>query len=597
MKMDKGFFFSDVGYSTISYIIQRGDYMSDKRTGKMLTEQMIQWGIDHIYGLPGDSINEFVEDLRKQEDNINFIQVRHEEVGALAASAYAKLTGKIGACLSITGPGAIHLLNGLYDAKQDGVPVLAIVGQVSSNKVGTDAFQEVNLERLFDDVAVFNRRAESAEQLPDLLNMAIRSAYKNGGVSVLIVPDDLFAVKHNNKFLTAIEYEKPKFTPDHESVSNSVSLLNKAEKPVILAGRGTRNSRKELVDFAEKIKAPIVVSLLGKGTIPHYHELNLGQHGQIGTKPAYEAVMEADLLLLIGTSFPYREYLPDHVKAIQMDISAEKIGNIYPITVGLCGDVNTTLPLLSSAVSGKDESSFLKKYQDKMKKWHIQMFQEKKEEVDPIHPPQVMYALEQVVDDDAVISCDVGNVTVWTIRFFPFTNQRFVISGRLASMGCGLPGAIAGQIANPGKQVIAICGDGGFSMVMHDFVSAVKNNLPVKIVVLNNSKLAMIKYEQQEMGNLNYKTDLGGMDFAAFAESCGGEGYRIDRADELSSVINRAFQSDKPTIIDVSIEDMAPLPGKIHFEQAVQYSQYLIKEFFTNKKVEFPNLKKVIKRI
>ncbi|WP_077325901.1 pyruvate oxidase [Virgibacillus siamensis] len=572
--------------------------MKELRTGEIMTEQFIEWGIDHIYGLPGDSINEFIDDLRTKDDEIRFIQVRHEEVGALSASAYAKLTGKIGACLSITGPGAIHLLNGLYDAKQDGAPVLAIVGQVTSSMVGTDAFQEVNLERVFDDVAVFNRRAESAKQLPDLLNKAIRSAYTENGVSVLIVPDDLFAVKHKkDEFITAPTYIKPQYEPDQESVLETVDLINQAEKPIILAGRGARESRKELIDFAEKIKAPIVLSLLGKGTIPDYHELNLGQHGQIGTKPAYEAIMDTDLLLLIGTSFPYREYLPDKTKAIQIDLKSQKIGSLYPITAGLCGDVKKILPSLTLKVKENENGSYLEKYQEKMKKWHINMIKEKKEAGNPIQAPQLMYALEQEVENDAVISCDVGNVTVWTTRFFPFTNQQFIISGRLASMGIGLPGAIAGQIANPNKQVVAICGDGGFSMVMHDFVTAVKYDLPIKVIILNNSHLAMIKYEQQEMGKLNYKTGLGEMDFAKFAESCGGEGYHIEKSEDLSSNIQKALQSDRPAVIDIAIEDMAPLPGKIHFDQAVKYSEYLLKEFFTNKKVEFPDIKKSLKRL
>lgn len=571
--------------------------MLEKRTGEILTNQLIEWGIDHIYGMPGDSINEFVDDLRKQEDNINFIQIRHEEVGALAASAYAKLTSKIGACLSITGPGAIHLLNGLYDAKHDGAPVLAVVGQVSSNKVGTNAFQEVNLERLFDDVAVFNKRAEAAEQLPDLLNMAIRTAYTEKGVAVLIVPDDLFATKQkNDEPITALGYAEPKHYPNQKSISDAVNLLNNAKKPVILAGKGASDTSNELVAFANKIQAPIVLSLLGKGTIPDYHELNLGQHGQIGTKPAFEAVMETDLLLLIGTSFPYREYLPNDVKAIQIEINPRKIGNLYPITEGLCGDIKYILPSLTSMVSAKDESSFLKKYQEKMKRWHIHIQKEKKEEGDPIYAPQVMYALENAVDKNAVISCDVGNVTVWTTRFFPFTNQRFVISGGLASMGSGLPGAIAAQVAYPDKQAVAICGDGGFTMVMHDFITAVKYNFPVKVVVLNNSKIAMIKYEQQEMGNLNYETDLSEVDFAAFAKACGGDGYRIEKMDDLSNTMKQAFISNKPAIIDVAIEDMAPLPGKITYDQAISYSENLIKEFFTNNKVEFPDMEKAFRR-
>jgi len=572
--------------------------MAERRTGEIMTDLLIEWGVDHIYGMPGDSINEFIDDLRKKEADIDFIQIRHEEVGALAASAYAKLTGKLGVCSSIAGPGAVHLLNGLYDAKQDGAPVLAIVGQVSSNMVGTNAFQELNLEHVFDDVAVFNERAESAEQLPDLLNMAIRAAYSKSGVAVLIVPDDLFAVKQKyDVHLTAPTYGYPEVMPDQASLANAAQLINHAKKPVILAGKGAGSARQELIDFAEKIHAPIVISLLGKGVIPDFHELNLGQHGQIGTKPAYEAIMETDLLLLIGTSFPYRDFLPDKTDAIQLEIKADKIGSFYPITEGLCGDAKQVLPVLTTMVGEKEDRSFLEKQQKKMKKWHIHMQEDKKKQSDPIQAPQVMYALEQVTKNDAIISGDVGNVTVWTTRYFPFTNQKFVISGRLATMGSGLPGAIAAQIAYPDKQVIGICGDGGFTMVMHDFMTAVKYNLPIKIVILNNSKIGMIKYEQEEMGHLNYATELKAMDFAAFALACGGEGYHVSSNAELATAMNQAFMSNKPAIIDVEIEDMAPLPGKITYDQAIKYGEFMVKNFFENKKVEFPDFGEALKRL
>lgn len=573
--------------------------MGPKRTGEILTDLFLEWHVNHIYGMPGDSINEFVDDLRKKEDEITFYQIRHEEAGALAASAYAKLTGKIGVCLSIAGPGGIHLLNGLYDAKKDGAPVLALVGQVRSENVGTNSFQEVDLQNLFSDVAVYCEQAQSAEQLPDMLNMAIRNAYVHQGVSVLIVPDDLFAVKQNKQQqLTAPSYVKALPFPHEVSLINSANMINEAKKPVILAGKGCSGADQELLHFAEKINAPIVVSLLGKGIIPDYHPLNMGQHGQIGTKPAYEAIMNADLLLLIGTSFPYRNYLPKDCKAVQIDIMADKIGDIYPITEGLCGDSKQILRKLNEMVEEKtDNSRFLQKCQDKMKKWHEQMEEDKQSRENPLIGPQVMHALEKVVDEDAVISCDVGNVTVWTARYFPILHQRFVVSGRLATMGCGLPGAIAGKIAYPDKQVVGICGDGGFTMVMHDFVTAVKYNLPIKIIVLNNSRIAMIKYEQELLGNLEYRTSLGEMDFAAFAESCGGAGYRVNYAEDLDRVMEQAFASDKPTLIDVSTKDIPPLPGKISYDQAVHFGEFLIKDFFTNKKVEVPDMKTSLERL
>lgn len=570
----------------------------EKRTGTVMTEMLLDWGINHVYGMPGDSINELIDDLRKQEEKLKFIQVRHEEVGALAAASYAKLTGKIGVCMSIAGPGAVHLMNGLYDAKADRAPVLAIVGQVHSEEIGTDAFQEINLERMFDDVAVFNKRAATEAQLPDLLNQAIREAYVKKGVSVLIVPDDLFAKKFNNDSrLTSQGYYRPEVFPSEKSLKEARSLLDDAKKPIILAGKGVKNASEELVSFAEHIKAPIILSLLAKGVIPDQHPLCLGQHGQIGTKPAYHAMMDADLIVLIGTQFPYRDFLPDGVKAIQIDNKPENLGKMYPVEVGLAGDAKETLAYLTSHMSEKKDDSFLKEYQGKMKEWHTKLLEEKKLEQNPMHAPQVMYQLEQVMEKNAVISCDVGNVTVWVTRFLPLLQQDFIISGWLATMGSGLPGAIAAQLAYPDRQAIAICGDGGFTMVSQDFVTAVKYDLPVKVIILNNKSIGMIKYEQQQMGHQTYQTDLGEMDFAKFAESCGGEGYRVEKYEDLESSMSRAFASNKPAIIDVVIEEQAPLPGHINYTQAVNYSKFLIKEFFDSGKIELPDMKKTIDRL
>ncbi|MFG6116834.1 pyruvate oxidase [Halobacillus sp. MO56] len=572
--------------------------MLEKRTGTVMTEMLLDWGINHVYGMPGDSINELIDDLRKQEEKLKFIQVRHEEVGALAAASYAKLTGKIGVCMSIAGPGAVHLMNGLYDAKADRAPVLAIVGQVHSEEIGTDAFQEINLERMFDDVAVFNKRAATEAQLPDLLNQAIREAYVKKGVSVLIVPDDLFAKKFNNDSrLTSQGYYRPEVFPSEKSLKEARSLLDDAKKPIILAGKGVKNASEELVSFAEHIKAPIILSLLAKGVIPDQHPLCLGQHGQIGTKPAYHAMMDADLIVLIGTQFPYRDFLPDGVKAIQIDNKPENLGKMYPVEVGLAGDAKETLAYLTSHMSEKKDDSFLKEYQGKMKEWHTKLLEEKKLEQNPMHAPQVMYQLEQVMEKNAVISCDVGNVTVWVTRFLPLLQQDFIISGWLATMGSGLPGAIAAQLAYPDRQAIAICGDGGFTMVSQDFVTAVKYDLPVKVIILNNKSIGMIKYEQQQMGHQTYQTDLGEMDFAKFAESCGGEGYRVEKYEDLESSMSRAFASNKPAIIDVVIEEQAPLPGHINYTQAVNYSKFLIKEFFDSGKIELPDMKKTIDRL
>ncbi|MCP3030655.1 pyruvate oxidase [Halobacillus sp. A1] len=572
--------------------------MADKRTGQVLVDLLIDWGVDHVYGLPGDSINELIDDLRKRQEEIKFFQVRHEETGALSAASYAKLTGKLGVCLSIAGPGGIHLLNGLYDAKSDSAPVLAIVGQVNSEQVGTGAFQEIDLVKMFDDVAVYCERAQTESQLPDLLNQAIREAYTHKGVSVLVVPDDLFSKKHQQDvYLTSSDYYRPQISPKSNHIEEAVNLLEKSEKPLILAGQGAANAKAELVTFAEKLKSPIILSLLGKGVLPDHHPYCLGQHGQIGTKPAYHAMKECDALILIGTQFPYRDFLPDNVPAVQIDNQPDHLGKYYPISVGLAGDARETLELLTDQIKENQNDEYLLKYQEKMKRWSIAMQEEKRSKEEPLHAPQVMYHLEDVMQPSAIVSADVGNVTVWVSRYLPFVDQSFLISGWLATMGSGLPGAIAAQIAYPDRQVIGISGDGGFSMVMQDFSTAVKYQLPIKMIILNNSKIGMIKYEQEQMGHLNYKTDLGEMDFAKFAESCGGEGYRIDSYDDLSIKLKQAFLSDKPAIIDVVIEDKAPLPGHIDYQSAVNFSKYIVKNFFESGDLDIPDVKESIKRL
>ncbi|MEH7299002.1 pyruvate oxidase [Neobacillus drentensis] len=560
--------------------------------GEKLVELLIEWGVDHIYGMPGDSINSIIEPLRKAQDKIKFIQVRHEEAGALAAAAYAKLTGKIGVCTAIAGPGAIHLLNGLYDAKLDKVPVLALTGQVESDLLGTDSFQEVNLERMFDDVAVYNQRIMSAEQLPAVVNQAIRTAYARKGVAVLTIPDDIprFEVGKEARVTSSFTAQQ-EILPLKEDLQRAKDLLNAAERPVILAGRGTHGIRETLLGFAEKMAAPIVLTLPGKGAVPDKHPYCLGGLGLIGTKAAYEAIQDTDLLLMIGTSFPFTGFLPEHTKTIQIDIDPYQIGKRYPVDVGLAGDAGLTLNWLMENVSANENREFLEACQETMQNWWSRL--EKQEEVDsvPIKPQRVIRALQEVAEEDAVLSVDVGNVTVWMARHFHMTHQKMIISSWLATLGCGLPGALAGQIAYPDKQVFAICGDGGFGMTMNDFVTAVKYQLPIVVVVLNNHKIAMIKFEQEVMGNIEYGTDLQNPNFAKYAEACGGVGYRVEHPEELLPAFQEAVKQRKPCIIDVVVDaDEAPMPANITFAQAAGYTKHMLKVLFEEGKIDLPPL-------
>ncbi|MGI2326857.1 pyruvate oxidase [Planococcus sp. YIM B11945] len=531
--------------------------MFERTAGSYVIEQLKEWNIDHIYGMPGDSINEFMEELRK-DGTIRFIQIRHEETGALAAAAYSKLTERIGVCLSIAGPGAVHLQNGLYDAKKDKTPVLALVGQISSTIVGTDNFQELKLESMFEEVAVFNRRVQSAEQLPDMLNQAIRTAYAEKGPAVLIVSDDLFSTKiKRDEPIASSVYTVPKIRAAEEDLVEALELINQAEKPVILAGKGARHAAGEVLAFAEKINAPLIASLPSKGMIPDSHPHNLGQLGQLGTKPAAEAMQEADLVILAGTAYPYRQYLPKNVPAIQIDIDSSVIGKYYPATVGIVSDLASALSWLSSRSEEKADA-FMNRYKEKRNEWHAQLQQDMEKETEMLQPQQVLAEVQRVLDENAVVSLDVGNVTIWTARYLQLSNQSLVLSAWLATMGCALPGAIAAKLAYPEKQVLALAGDGGFSMGMQDLVTAVKYQLPMTVVVFNNQKIQLIEHEQKEKGNTPTEIELANIDFAAFAKACGGEGYTVKTREELAHALAAAKASIVPSVIDAYVEDNSP---------------------------------------
>lgn len=317
----------------------------------------------------------------------------------------------------------------------------------------------------------------------------------------------------------------------------------------------------------------------------------------IGTKPAYEAMQDTDLLVMLGTSFPYTEFLPDEAKAIQIDLDSEEIGKRYPIDAGLVGDAGVTLQWLNDHLKQSENHDFLQECQAKMSNWWAELEKMEQEETDPITPHQLIHQLQKVVDDHAVLSVDVGNITVWMARHFRMTEQDFVISSSLASMGCGLPGALAAKVAYPDRQVVSVCGDGGFTMVMHDFLTAVKYNLSILFVISNNEKIGMIKYEQQEMGNVEYRTDLESFNFARFAEICGGQGFRVEKHDELLPALKAAAEINRPVIVDVCIEDQAPLPGKVTYDQAVSYSKHTIKKLFDKGKLDLPPVDKALKRL
>lgn len=566
----------------------------------LLVQVLLNWGVDHVYGLPGDSIDTVVDSLRSEQEKIDFIHVRHEEVATLAASSYAKLTGKLGVALSIGGPGAIHMLNGMYDAKMDNVPMLVLAGQVVTDVANTKFFQEVDLPNLFADVAVYNKLVESADTIAEVANQAIQTAYEKKGVAVLTIPNDVLMEKVKMPVLQERTFKRVKPQISMEDVKSGLHLIEKAKKPVILAGVGAKHAKKELIQLSEKFEIPMIVTLPAKGMVPDGHPNFLGNLGKIGTKPAYEAMQETDLLILLGTDYPYVDYLPSKkVPCIQVDIEQEKMSHRYPADVEIVADMKDCLTEWNKADVVVKNRSFLRACHDNMKNWQSWMEEDEAKVGVPLAPEAVMAEIRNISQPDTIYSIDVGTSTVWSTRYLHLGNEnQFITSAWLGTMGCALPGAIAAKKAYPEKQVIAITGDGGFSMVMQDFVTAVHYQMPMIVVLLNNTELSFIKYEQQAAGEENYAIDLPDIDYAGFAENCGGKGYHVETREELVRALQMAKSDDVPVLLDVHVDkDAAPLPGKILWDEAKGYLSFEGKTLKDEHRIaKFPPLKTILRR-
>ncbi|MDQ3816695.1 MAG: thiamine pyrophosphate-binding protein [Acidobacteriota bacterium] len=555
----------------------------------VLIEGIIRWGVDTVFGLPGDGINGIMEALRTRQDRVRFIQVRHEEAAAFMACAYAKYTGRLGCCLATSGPGGIHLLNGLYDAKLDQAPVLAITGQTYSDLKGSNFQQEVNMLRLFDDVSVYNEEVINPNQVAMLADEACRHALNHRGVAHITFPVDYQEKEPSGKTSmhkveghTTSRWSKPEAVPREEELKMAAFLLNEAKKPVILVGQGALNATDEVIEIADKLGAPIVKALLGKAVVPDDHPLTTGGLGLLGTTPSQDAMENCDAILIIGSSFPYLEFLPKpgQAKGVQIDDKPDRIGLRYPVDVGLVGDARATTAALSKFIERKEERSFLKQAQDGMKEWWELMEARSMREDVPIKPQRVAWELSEVVADDAILSADSGTNTVWAAQQFRVrANQKFSCSGTLATMACALPYAIAAKIAFPDRQSIAFVGDGGFTMLMGEFLTAMKYNLPVIVVIIKNNALGQIKWEQIVfLGNPEYGCDLYNPSFAKYAEACGGFGLTVERPEEIRAALESAMQSGKPSIVEVVVDpNEPPMPPKTSLTQALHFAEALVR--------------------
>ncbi len=554
-----------------------------KKISDVIIDVLADAGVEYIFSIPGDGINELVEAIRAQ-DRIKMIHVRHEEAGAFAASAVAKLTGKLTACMGTSGPGAIHLLNGLYDAKHDHAPVIAISGQVETQYMGTETHQEVNLHLLFEDVSVYNQIIRSANQLPQLVETACREAVNKRGVSHLIISSNIAreSVPEPNKRTAFLQDQLKTIRPSDDAIGRAAELINNSEKVTIIAGIGAQHAVKELLHFADQLKAPIIKALRGKDILPDEHPFCVGGLGLLGTKPAVKAIINCNCFIMVGTDFPYNEFYPDDTPAIQIDINATQIGKRYPVAVGLEGDAATTLALLSQQIKPKEDASFLEGLQQDVQKWWRKMEEDENSDSTPIRPQAVAAAIGRVAADDAIFCCDTGAVTVWGARNLRIrAGQKFTLSGGLASMAYGLPAAIGAKLAYPERQVIALVGDGGFGMLIGDFLTAVQYKLPIVVVVFNNHKLGLIQMEQEVAGFPEFQTALHNPDFAAFAIACGGIGTKVTHTEQLIPALTTALSSGQPYILDVEINpEQLTMPPKIELNQALGFAKAKVREFF-----------------
>jgi pyruvate dehydrogenase (quinone) len=553
-----------------------------------LISRLAEWGVDTVFGLPGDGINGIMEGLRRHADKVRFVLVHHEEAAAFMATAYAKATGKLGVCLATSGPGGIHLANGLYDAKLDHAPVLAITGMQETSVLGTGYQQEVNLDRFYQDATEYNQVVMNPAQLPALVDIAIRTAYARRGVAHLTIPNDIqVAEAHKDPYTsvapvrppaTAPVYLAPPVRPADADLRVAADLLNAGGKVGILAGIGARGAGTLVEQAAEVLGAPIVKTLSGKMVVPDDSPYAIGGLGLLGTAPSEDLMDDIDTLLMLGTNFPYTKFLPapGKVKVVQVDIEPARAGTRVPTDVPLVGDVAATLEALLPLLERKDREH-LASYQDKFRDWTDKMAALESPTREPIAPQYLAHQIDRLATDDAVLTCDSGTIATWAARHWHIRGRReFYLSGTLATMAPGLPYALGIQHAYPDRQVIAFVGDGGFAMLMAEFHTATRYGLPIKVVINNNNSLGQILWEQMVLGYPEHGVRFGHPlpDYAAWARGCGGLGLHVEKPGDLPSALEEAFAHHGPALVDVAVNpDEPPLPGKISYDQAKKFTE------------------------
>ena len=562
--------------------------MAKTTVAELLLERLIAWDVDTIFGFPGDGVNGIFEALRTRQDKLKFIQVRHEEAAAFAACGYAKYTGRLGVCLATSGPGGIHLLNGLYDAKCDSQPVLAITGHTFHDLIGTHYQQDVDLDKLFMDVSVYNQRVMGPAHVNNVVDEAIKTALARRSVSHITIPKDIqdwttddaqrssANVAKHSADLFAAAYPQPM----QKTLEEAAGLINAGSRVAILAGSGCLSCREEVLALADKVAGPVIKALLGKAVIPDDSPYTTGGIGLLGTAPSMDVMEGCDTLIIAGSGFPYMDFYPKpgQARIVQIDIDPARIGLRQDVEVGLTGDCKTVLGLLLPLLEKKDNRAFLEKAQENMKGWNS-LLKERGTRTDmPMKPQVVTWNLNKLLNDDAIVSSDSGTIATWTARYVEMRgSMKFSLSGSLATMANGLPYSIGAAVAYPGRQVVCVVGDGGLTMLMGEIATLVKYNLNVKVIVIKNNVLGEIKWEQMVAdGSPQFGVELQPIDFAGFAKNCGAAGYTIEEPGQAESVLREALAHSGPAVIQAVVDpDEPPLPGKINMTQAMHFAEAL----------------------
>lgn len=572
-----------------------------KNVAKQLLDILADVGVRQIFGVTGDALNFFVKAI-EQQDQVEWIGMKHEGNASFAAFAHGELGSTIGVCAGTTGPGALHLINGLYNAKKERTPVIAITGQVPVKKMGTGYFQEVDLQKMFDDVCDYQAVIRSPEQAPRIMQRAVKIALANRTVCRIELPADIAEMySESEEFIYAISPSDSTIVPGDPLVAKAAAAINEAKKITILAGCGCRHAREEVLKVSAMLNAPITHTLKASDIFDHDTENVVGLTGLVGNPSGYSAVMNCDLLLMLATDFPYTEFLPHATKTIQVDIRAENIGNRTSIDIGIHGDIKSFLQKLLPQIAQKTDDSFLEKLTGNFSQWRKNMKAEASPERDnePLHPQIFADLINVHASDDAIFTIETGTSAIWAAHHISFhTHRRLIGSFNHGSMAVGLPAAIGAQFLDRKREVWCLSGDGAFNMAMQDFITAVKYDLPIKVLIFNNAELSFVKLEMEDAGLVPSLDALHqqNVNFADYARLCGGEGIRVEHAKDIENAITMAKKSTKPFIIDAVVSSgELSLPPHISLAQTIDFGTSKAKEglqAITGNKDQWENLEK-----